>query len=72
MTLASALTFLGKVDGAIAAGALGFATAVPADTHGALVVAGVAGGLGVILNAIAAFAGLGPVAPTSPPPAAKG
>lgn len=71
MTLGSALTFLGQVDGAVAAIALGVGSYAPAEQHAALVVAGVAGGLGVLLNLIAKWAGLSPVAPTQGAPPAS-
>lgn len=74
MTLKDWLAAAGKVDGAISAGALavaGYASFAPAVTKDALLVAGLAGALGALLNVGARFVGVGPVAPTAPPPPAS-
>lgn len=71
MMLGSALRFLGQIDGAIAAGAAAFAMYDPSAQKAALLTAGIAGAAGVILNLIAKFAGLGPVAPTNGSPPAS-
>jgi hypothetical protein len=58
------LTLLGKIDGGIAALAAVYGTQVdPTHLKVALLVGGVAGGVGVVLNVISHYLGGGDVAP---------
>jgi len=60
------LTILGKIDGGIAAVAALWGTQNPKYTTIALAIAGIAGGLGVVLNALSHALGGGDVASVEP------
>jgi hypothetical protein len=61
------LTILGKLDGGIAAAAASYGLYDPAHAKIALCVAGIAGGIGMILNAISHELGGGDVAKVKTP-----
>lgn len=60
------LSLLGKIDGGVAAAAAGWGLYDSSHTALALAIAGVAGGIGMALNALSSFLGGGPVAPVKP------
>lgn len=63
MNLLTILGDLGKIDGGIAAAAAGWGLYDQQHATLALAIAGVAGGVGMVLNAISHYAGGGDVAP---------
>lgn len=62
-----ALELLGKIDGGIAAAAASWGAYDKAHMATALAIAGIAGGLGIVLNAISHAMGGQDVAPTPAP-----
>jgi hypothetical protein len=60
------LTLLGKIDGGIAALAAVYGAQDPARLKEALLVSGVAGAVGVLLNLVSHYLGGGDVAPAPP------
>jgi NAD/NADP transhydrogenase alpha subunit len=58
------LNLLGELDGAIMSAAAAYSVYDPSHVKAALLVAGGAGALGVVLNAVAKFLGLPDVAPS--------